>query len=157
EQARGETLDVRTDLFSFGAVLYQMATGVMPFQGATTAVIYDALFNRDPRPPIELNPLLPAKFDEIICKALEKDRDLRDQTAAELRADLKRLRRDITPPQSSGSRSAMGPASAPTARRSTAAQPPPSSTPSSASVLIGEAKRHKTVTSMVASLLALAV
>src|SRR5262249_57895898 len=103
EQARGETLDIRTDLSSFGAVLYQMATGVMAFQGATNAVIYDALFNRHPRSPIELNPLLPAKLDEMICKLLEKERDLRYQTAADLRADLKRLRRDLAPPQSIGS------------------------------------------------------
>ena len=157
EQARGEALDVRTDLFSFGAVLYQMATGIMPFQGATTAVIYDALFNRNPRSPIELNPLLPSKLDEIICKALEKDRDLRYQTAAELRADLKRLRRDITP-VSSGSRAAMSQASAATAAaRPAALRPPASSTPSSAKVLIGEAKRHKAVTSIIASVLALAV
>src|SRR5690242_14088558 len=156
EQARGEALDVRTDLFSFGAVLYQMATGVMPFQGATTAVIYDALFNRNPRSPLELNPLLPAKLDEIICKALEKDRDLRYQTAAELRADLKRLRRDITP-MSSGNRTAVSQPSGPTAARPATVQPSTSSSPSSASVLIGEAKRHKAVTSMVASLLALAL
>ncbi|HEX7962354.1 MAG TPA: protein kinase [Terriglobales bacterium] len=156
EQARGEALDVRTDLFSFGAVLYQMATGVMPFQGATTAVIYDALFNRNPRSPLELNPLLPAKLDEIICKALEKDRDLRYQTAAELRADLKRLRRDITP-TSSGSRTAVSQPSAAASAPAATVQPSTSSTPSSASVLIGEAKRHKAVSSIVATLMAVAL
>jgi serine/threonine protein kinase/tricorn protease-like protein len=156
EQARGEALDVRTDLFSFGAVLYQMATGVMPFQGATNAVIYDALFNRHPRSPIELNPLLPAKLDEIICKSLEKERDLRYQTAAELRADLKRLRRDIAPPPLSGSRSAVSQTTAAPAQR-TNTPVPAATTPSSASVLIGEARKHKAAASIILSLIALAL
>ena len=94
EQARGEEPDFRTDLFSLGAVLYEMGTGQQAFSGATAAIIYDAILNRNPTPPSQLNPALPPKIDEIVWKALEKDRELRCQSAAELRADLKRLKRD---------------------------------------------------------------
>ena len=94
EQARGESLDARTDLFSFGAVLYEMATGRQAFNGETTAVIFDAIFNRDPVPPSRINPETPPELQRILSRLLEKDRDLRYQSAADVRAELKRLKRD---------------------------------------------------------------
>ena len=97
EQARGEELDTRTDLFSFGAVLYEMATGQMVFPGNTAAVIHDAILNRAPVPVARVKPELPPKLEEIIGKALEKDRNLRYQHASDIRADLQRLKRDTAP------------------------------------------------------------
>lgn len=156
EQARGEDLDGRSDLFSFGAVLYEMATGKVPFEGSTSAVIFAGILEREPLHPQEISPQIPSKFAEIICKSLEKDRDLRYQTAAELRGDFKRLRRDTagrvgvaSSPSSSATaayphvdaHSGFTSQSTAAAQRQPVAAP---AAPSSASVLIGEAKRHKT-------------
>ncbi len=94
EQVRAEELDGRTDLFSFGIVLYQMATGTLPFQGPSSGVIAEAILNRDPVAPMQVNPNIPSSLQEVIRRALEKDRSLRYQNAADMRADLKQLKRD---------------------------------------------------------------
>jgi len=95
EQARGQLVDARTDLFSVGTVLYQMACGALPFAGDTSAVIFDSILNREPRPADQVNPAVPAEFCRILSKLLEKDRNLRCQTATELKTDLNRLKRDL--------------------------------------------------------------
>jgi len=95
EQPRGEDVDTRTDLFSFGAVLYEMAAGVQAFTGATSALVFDSILNRPPAPLLRVKPSLPAELDRIVSKALEKSRDLRYQVASEMRADLKRLKREL--------------------------------------------------------------
>jgi eukaryotic-like serine/threonine-protein kinase len=94
EQVRGEDLDTRTDLFSFGAVLYEMATGQHAFSGRTTGLIFDAILNREPVSPRKTKSQIPIELEQTISKALEKDRDVRYQHAADMRADLKRLKRD---------------------------------------------------------------
>ena len=136
EQARGEKVDARTDLFSFGAVIYEMATGRQAFDGITTAIIFDAILNRAPISPISLNAGLPPRLDEIIGKALEKDPDLRHQSAADLRADLKRLKRE------SDSRRAIGGANA--FSSAAPADPTPSPIPSARGLHKGQdtGRRH---------------
>src|ERR1700758_2875354 len=108
EQARAKELDARSDLFSFGAVLYEMATGTLAFRGESTALIFKAILDETPVSPLRLNAELPAGFEPIVCKALEKDRNLRYQSAADLRSDLARLKRDL---DSGRSGSAAGSAS----------------------------------------------
>jgi len=144
EQARGEELDTRSDLFSLGTVIYQMAVGKLPFAGATSAVVFHAILELDPIPVLQLNETLPPKLQEIIEKALEKDRDLRYQSAADLRGDLKRLKRDVE----SGKKSAASSTSSPVAASPATPQSGSASVvrPSSSAV-VAAASRHKVGTS----------
>src|ERR1700678_2437411 len=160
EQVRGKELDARSDLFSFGTVLYEMSAGVLPFKGKTTGVIFEAVLNRVPPPAARLNPEIPPKLDEILQKALEKDREMRYQVAAEIRADLKRLRRETDSSGRISSRSAMqdsGSTAIPAAGSSgTQAVPgsstsvPASSQPGSTSAALQVAGQHKIGTALTA-------
>src|SRR5439155_8354491 len=116
EQVRGEELDARTDLFSFGVVLYEMATGRPAFSGNTAGVIHDAILNRAPTSPARLNPAVPARLEDVIDKALEKDRKLRYQTASDLQADLQRLKRDLESGRSAATTAVTETVASPTAR-----------------------------------------
>jgi serine/threonine protein kinase/tetratricopeptide (TPR) repeat protein len=155
EQVRGDELDARTDLFSFGAVLYEMTTGVRPFAGKTTGLIFDSILHSAPTAPVRLNPTVPQELEHILNKALEKDRDIRYQSAAEMRADLKRLKRQIDSGKVSAfssssehtpvSRTSDGHAENPLTASAPAVAPVPITAPSSTQVLSSTASTTQVV------------
>jgi serine/threonine protein kinase/Tol biopolymer transport system component len=162
EQARGEALDPRSDLFSLGLVMYQMATGRLPFSGATSAVVFHAILELDPVPVLQLNPTLPPRLDEIIGKALEKDRDLRYHSAGDLRGDLRRLKRDTE----SGRKLAQaipiselgtGASPVPATASSTQGETSSAKRPSGSSAVISVARQHKLSSGVTAGIVLLLV
>jgi serine/threonine protein kinase len=149
EQARGEELDARTDLFSLGTVIYQMATGHLPFAGNTSAVVFQGILDRDPVPPMQINPTLPAKLQEIVERLLEKDRELRYQSAGDLCSDLKRLKRDVESGRVSHSSASQ--------LATTAAMPAVTSKPVSSSAVVTAVKSHKVGTGLLTVIVILVI